>query len=110
MSRRKTQRRRQQESIRRSGDLCCVSETSLWPRAFKDVQAQRFKNNGTLAEIPENVKGALEIVPVGMVDEALSCALIREPVPTALAASTTSDGPSVAAADNKENKNDIVAH
>ncbi len=66
-------------------------------------------NEKDLAEIPENVKGALEIVPVSMVDEALSCALIREPVPAALSPAP-SDSASVAAADKTENKSDIVAH
>ncbi|MDA8873944.1 endopeptidase La, partial [Alphaproteobacteria bacterium] len=42
------------------------------------------ENEKDLADIPDNVKGALEIVPVAMVDEALSAALVREPVPTAL--------------------------
>jgi len=66
-------------------------------------------NEKDLAEIPENVKGALEIVPVSMVDEALSCALIREPVPAALSPAP-GEGASVAAADKTENKSDIVAH
>ena len=42
------------------------------------------ENEKDLADIPDNVKGALEIVPVAMVDEALSAALVREPVPAAL--------------------------
>ena len=42
------------------------------------------ENEKDLADIPENVKGALEIVPVAMVDEALSAALVREPFPAAL--------------------------
>ena len=45
-------------------------------------------NEKDLAEIPENVKGLLEIVPVSMVDEALSCSLIHEPIPVALAAAS----------------------
>ena len=42
------------------------------------------ENEKDLADIPDNVKGALEIVPVAMVDEALSAALVREPFPAAL--------------------------
>ncbi|MDC0062912.1 endopeptidase La [Candidatus Puniceispirillum sp.] len=66
-------------------------------------------NEKDLAEIPENVKGLLEIVPVSMVDEALSLALTREPIPVALAAATGNEPP-VATAETAENENDIVAH
>jgi ATP-dependent Lon protease len=66
-------------------------------------------NEKDLAEIPENVKGTLKIVPVSMVDEALSGALIREPIPLALATGSGDKSP-VATADKTENKNDIVAH
>jgi ATP-dependent Lon protease len=66
-------------------------------------------NEKDLAEIPENVKGLLEIVPVSMVDEALSLALIHEPIPVALAAASGNEQP-VATAEKAENENDIVAH
>ncbi|MEC7487974.1 MAG: endopeptidase La [Pseudomonadota bacterium] len=39
------------------------------------------ENEKDLAEIPDNVKRGLEIVPVSTVDEVLSVALVREPVP-----------------------------
>ena len=39
------------------------------------------ENEKDLVEIPENVKKGLEIIPVGTVDEVLSEALVREPVP-----------------------------
>jgi len=39
------------------------------------------ENEKDLVEIPDNVKGSLEIVPVSMVDEVLSTALLREPIP-----------------------------
>jgi ATP-dependent Lon protease len=38
------------------------------------------ENEKDLAEIPENAKKALEIVPVGTVDEVLARALVRAPV------------------------------
>jgi ATP-dependent Lon protease len=67
------------------------------------------ENEKDLADIPENVKGALEIVPVAMVDEALSAALVREPVPAALEP-TGDDGASVPIGEKTENNSDIVAH
>jgi len=38
-------------------------------------------NEKDLAEIPDNVKRGLEIVPVTVVDEVLDQALVRKPVP-----------------------------
>ena len=67
------------------------------------------ENEKDLADIPDNVKGALEIVPVAMVDEALSAALVREPVPTALEP-TGDDGDAVPVGEKTENNSDIVAH
>ena len=68
-------------------------------------------NEKDLADIPDNVKSALKIVPVAMVDEALSAALVREPVPFAISGlpdMVTESGPTVAEAG--ENSGDIVAH
>jgi len=68
-------------------------------------------NEKDLADIPDNVKSALKIVPVAMVDEALSAALVREPVPftiSGLPDMVTESGPTVAEAG--ENSGDIVAH
>ncbi|MDC1407628.1 endopeptidase La [Candidatus Puniceispirillum sp.] len=67
------------------------------------------ENEKDLADIPDNVKGALEIVPVAMVDEALSAALVREPVRTALEP-TGGDGAAVPVVEKTENNSDIVAH
>ena len=66
-------------------------------------------NEKDLADIPENVKGLIKIVPVSMVDEALSLALTHEPIPASL---TTASGnePPVTPAEKAENENDIVAH
>ena len=66
-------------------------------------------NEKDLAEIPENVKGLLEIVPVSMVDEALSLSLVHEPIPVAMAAASSNETP-VASTDKAEKENDIVAH
>jgi ATP-dependent Lon protease len=68
-------------------------------------------NEKDLADIPNNIKSALNIVPVAMVDEALSAALVREPVPfaiTGLPEIVTESGPTVA--ETGENPGDIVAH
>ena len=67
------------------------------------------ENEKDLADIPDNVKGALEIVPVAMVDEALSAALVREPVPAALER-TGDDGAAVPVVEETQNNSDIVAH
>ena len=67
------------------------------------------ENEKDLADIPDNVKGALEIVPVAMVDEALSAALLREPVPAAVEP-TDDDGAAVPVGEKIENNIDIVAH
>jgi ATP-dependent Lon protease len=67
------------------------------------------ENEKDLADIPDNVKGALEIVPVAMVDEALSAALVREPVPAVLEP-TGGDGAAVPVGEKTENNSDIVAH
>ena len=66
-------------------------------------------NEKDLADIPENVKGSIEIVPVGMVDEALSLALTHEPIPASLT-TAAGDEPPVTPAEKAENENDIVAH
>ncbi|MBL6595630.1 MAG: endopeptidase La [Candidatus Puniceispirillum sp.] len=67
------------------------------------------ENEKDLAEIPDNIKGALKIVPVAMVDEALSVALVREPIPAALETAVVDDS-AVAVGEKSQNKNDIVAH
>ena len=67
------------------------------------------ENEKDLAEIPDNIKGALKIVPVAMVDEALSVALVREPIPAALGTAVGDDA-TVAVGEKSESKTDIVAH
>ena len=64
-------------------------------------------NEKDLVEIPDNVKEGLEIIPVSMVDEALSAALTSEPMPTAITADTKAP---MAAADDGTGCDDIVAH
>ena len=68
-------------------------------------------NEKDLADIPDNVKASLNIIPVAMVDEALSAALTREPIPMAIAGMSDmpkESGPTVS--DSGENSSDIVAH
>jgi len=67
------------------------------------------ENEKDLAEIPDNIKGALKIVPVAMVDEALSVALVREPIPAALETAVGDDA-TVAVGEKSESKTNIVAH
>ncbi|MDB2499026.1 endopeptidase La [Alphaproteobacteria bacterium] len=67
------------------------------------------ENEKDLADIPDNVKAALEIVPVAMVDEALAAALVRAPIPAALKP-TGDDGAAIPVGEKTENNSDIVAH
>jgi ATP-dependent Lon protease len=68
-------------------------------------------NEKDLADIPDNVKSSLKIIPVAMVDEALSAALVTEPMPLAMSGMadiSTESGATVP--DSGENSSDIVAH
>ena len=68
-------------------------------------------NEKDLADIPDNVKSSLKIIPVAMVDEALSVALVREPIPLAMAGMADISAESGATLpDSGENSSDIVAH
>jgi len=67
------------------------------------------ENEKDLADIPDNVKTALEIVPVAMVDEALAAALVRALIPAALTP-TDDDVAAIPVGENSENNSDIVAH
>ncbi len=69
------------------------------------------ENEKDLVDIPDNVKGSLDIIPVAMVDEALSTALIREPVPFILGGKVEiSDEAPVSVADAGEAESDVVQH
>jgi ATP-dependent Lon protease len=68
------------------------------------------ENEKDLAEIPDNVKEGLTIVPVAMVDEVLSAALVREPLPNAISSGSPDEGPSVPIAENGSASDDIRAH
>ncbi|MGB2492503.1 MAG: endopeptidase La, partial [Candidatus Puniceispirillum sp.] len=46
------------------------------------------ENEKDLFEIPDNVKEGLTIIPVAMVDEALSAALVEEPLPKSISAAS----------------------
>ena len=68
-------------------------------------------NEKDLVDIPDNAKCNLTIIPVSMVDEALSAALVREPTPSAMSGLpdiTEESGTTVP--DSGENPSDIVAH
>jgi len=68
-------------------------------------------NEKDLAEIPDNVKAALTIIPVAMVDEVLSNALVREPVPFQLGEMRLEDDQApVTVSEQAESKTDIVQH
>jgi ATP-dependent Lon protease len=69
------------------------------------------ENEKDLAEIPENVKDSLEIIPVGMVDEVLSVALVREPVPFSISGiDAVSDDATVSVPDSGASNSDVVQH
>ena len=62
-----------------------------------------LENEKDLAEIPKNIKGQLEIIPVQWIDQVLEHALTRSPVPSAKA----KDSESKAAA-NKKKARDVA--
>ena len=68
------------------------------------------ENEKDLAEIPDNVKEGLEIISVGMVDEVLSEALVREPLPVGISSGSGEDAASVAIGDTNGASDDITAH
>jgi len=68
-------------------------------------------NEKDLDDIPDMIKGSLRIVPVAMVDEALSVALVREPVPFAIKGiAKPADDTAVVNADKTDSNSDIVQH
>ena len=71
------------------------------------------ENAKDLQDIPENVKNALEIVPVRWIDKVLEIALVRMPVPLAeedLATATTPVIAAVTAAPSGSNVVGSVKH
>ena len=69
------------------------------------------ENEKDLSDIPENAKSNLTIIPVSMVDEALSVALVREPMPLAISGlADISEESGTSVTDSGENSSDIVAH
>ncbi len=60
------------------------------------------ENEKDLVEIPDNIKGNLEIKPVKWIDEVLALALTRQPVPTAQA--ETSPAPAPTAEEEKRGR------
>jgi ATP-dependent Lon protease len=69
------------------------------------------ENEKDLVEIPDNVKEGLTIIPVAMVDEALSAALVEEPLPKSIGATSGSETQaSVKLPEADDAGDDIVAH
>ena len=56
------------------------------------------------------MKEGLEIISVGMVDEVLSEALVREPLPVGISSGSGEDAASVAIGDTNGASDDITAH
>ena len=69
------------------------------------------ENEKDLVEIPDNVKEGLTIIPVAMVDEALSAALVEEPLPKSIGTASGSETQaSVKLPEADDAGDDIVAH
>ena len=69
------------------------------------------ENEKDLIEIPDNVKEGLTIIPVAMVDEALSVALNEEPLPKAIGVVSDPDSQATVKLPKvDENGDDFVAH
>ena len=68
------------------------------------------ENEKDLAEIPDNVKDGLTIIPAGMVDEVLSEALVREPLPNAIYSGSSEEASAVSIAEPAAGSDDITAH
>jgi len=69
------------------------------------------ENEKDLVEIPDNVKGSLEIVPVSMVDEVLSTALLREPIPFSISGiGSKIEETQVNMPEKTDSEGDIVQH
>jgi ATP-dependent Lon protease len=69
------------------------------------------ENEKDLIEIPDNVKEGLTIIPVAMVDEALSVALDEEPLPKAIGVVSDPDSQATVKLPKvDENGDDFVAH
>ena len=56
------------------------------------------------------MKEGLEIISVGMVDEVLSEALVREPLPVGISSGSGEDAASVGIGDANGGSDDITAH
>ena len=68
------------------------------------------ENEKDLAEIPENVKEGLTIIPVAMVDEVLSNALVREPLPSAISSGSGTESENMPVSDTPPASDDVTAH
>ena len=68
------------------------------------------ENEKDLLEIPDNVKEGLTIIPVAMVDEVLSEALVREPLPNAISSGSEDKAAAVPIGEGSGSGDDITAH
>ena len=68
------------------------------------------ENEKDLLEIPDNVKEGLTIIPVAMVDEVLSEALVREPLPNAISSGSEDEAAAVPIGEGSGSGDDITAH
>jgi ATP-dependent Lon protease len=68
------------------------------------------ENAKDLAEIPDNVKSGLEIVPVARMDEVLRQALVRQPEPIEWDESTTANEPPAVVVGDEEPTSPLTAH
>ena len=88
-----------------------ASKLRFFPTWLLSVKLLSFSDTlGALSIIPDNVKSGLKIIPVGMVDEVLSAALTREPLPIAIAAADSDVASPITPADDSAPSDDFVAH
>jgi len=70
-----------------------------------------YDNEKDLAEIPDNVKKGLTIIPVRSVDEVISQALVSEPVPIEIEDETESDEiPAVSSSEDDDAREGVSKH
>jgi len=66
------------------------------------------ENEKDLAEIPDNIKAKLEIIPVRWIDQVLEVALAHQPTPLPKNSNSTEEGPKTKAKDKKSSQ--VTAH
>jgi ATP-dependent Lon protease len=66
------------------------------------------ENEKDLAEIPDNIKAKLEIIPVRWIDQVLEVALAHQPTPLPKSAEVPADEPKTKVKEKKSNR--VRAH